>query len=208
MPSIQRPTQNFISQAKHGDYNAVDYSARRHKWSITKKPNWYAPESAKVTSIGNSGDCGLRIELTSIDKRRRYGFCHNERAYVKVGQKVVRGQLVGKMGFTGLTVPKGEGGRHLHQVCLSGNRYQYPPNLVNTGFRSYPKGYPKTVTVTATPYLNIREKPTTKSKDLGNYKKGASVVVIDLVKGQKIGKTNMWYRTSEGKYIWSGGTKG
>lgn len=206
MAGIQVPTQNPISQGLHGAYRAVDYSPRKSKVSLTRRPQIYACEDGKITAYGSSGDCGNRLELTSADGKRRYGFCHLEKAYVKKGKQVVRGQLIGKMGHTGKTIPKGIFGTHLHQVCLTGGKYIYPPTLTNALFRSYKLGYPKTVT--AATNLNIREKPTTKSDVVKLLRKGTKVKVVASVNGQKVGKTNDWFKIKSGQYIWSGGVKG
>lgn len=138
MASIQAPTKNHRSQGKHGQFNAVDYSARKYRYlPWPKRPQIYAVEDGKITSYKPSGNCGNRMELVSTDGKRRWGHCHLEKPYVKVGTKVKRGQLIGKMGYTGLTIPKGEGGRHLHLVCYTGGKYVYPPTLINTSFRIY-----------------------------------------------------------------------
>lgn len=122
---MQAITKNRITQAKHGQYNAVDYS-----WS--PDPDFYAPEDGKVTLIDVSGDCGNRLWLDG--NTGRHGFCHIEKYYVKVGQVVKRGQKLAKMGYTGLTIPKGPDGRHVHQVLFRSGKYVYPPDYINEGF--------------------------------------------------------------------------
>ena len=136
MPQIQPPTNNTISQGIHGRYNAVDYRART-RWSPTmNRKNIYAVEDGKITSYAYSGTMGNRLELTSTDGRRRWGMGHLERAIVTSGN-VKRGQLIGVMGHTGYTIPKGYYGTHLHLVCLSNGSYVYPPTLINPGFSVY-----------------------------------------------------------------------
>ena len=143
MPQIQAPTDNSISQGRHGNYNAVDYRART-RWSPTmNRKNIYAVEDGTITSYRYAGTMGNRLELTSADGKRRWGMGHLERAIVTNG-KVVRGQLIGIMGNTGYTIPSGYYGTHLHLVCLTGGKYVYPPTLMNTPFRIYkPLAMPK-----------------------------------------------------------------
>ena len=128
---MQAITKNPISNKKHGKYNAVDYSPRTRylkRW----RPTFYAPSDGKITAYGKSGDCGNRLELTTVS--RRHGFCHLEKSLVKVGQKVKRGQAIGIMGYTGLTIPKGVGGIHVHWVMHKDGKYIYPPSLINQKF--------------------------------------------------------------------------
>lgn len=116
------PTTNRITQTKHGNYNAVDYSA-------SPNATFYAPEDGKITAYGASGTCGNRLELTAGSNR--HGFCHLERSLVSVGQWVKKGQAIGVMGYTGYTIPSGPAGRHLHWVINRNGAYIYPPSLVN-----------------------------------------------------------------------------
>jgi murein DD-endopeptidase MepM/ murein hydrolase activator NlpD len=207
MAEIQAPTKNYVSQGKHGKFNAVDYAARTSRLiPVMNSRNIYAVEDGTITAYAYAGTMGNRLELTSTDKKRRWGHGHLEKSYVKVGQKVVRGQLIGVMGHTGLTKPSGYYGIHLHLVCLTGGKYVYPPTLMKASFRGYALGYPKTVKTTDR--LNVREKPTTKSKVTTVLNKGTAVKVVAAVKGESVSKNNKWYKTSSGKYIWSGATKG
>lgn len=120
---MRAPTTNPITQGRHGQYNAVDYSAR-------PDTTIYAPEAGKVTFYANAGDCGNNMQLQGAG--RRHGFCHLERALVSVGQQVQEGQPIGIMGYTGLTIPAGPNGRHLHWVIQKGGVYVYPPSLITS----------------------------------------------------------------------------
>lgn len=122
---MRAPTANAVSQGKHGTYNAVDYRS-------VPDANIYAPEDGKVVSYAYNGDCGNNMQIDGATGR--HGFCHLERATVSVGQQVKKGQVVGIMGYTGLTIPAGAGGRHLHWVLRRGNTYVYPPDYVNEPF--------------------------------------------------------------------------
>lgn len=123
---MRPPTSNPVTQTKHGDYTAVDYSSR-------PDPNIYAPEDGKVTFYGVAGNCGNNLQIQSGN--RRHGFCHLQEALVSAGQLVRKGQIVGVMGYTGLTIPSGPNGRHLHWVInIGGSTYVYPPSLVTEPF--------------------------------------------------------------------------
>ena len=123
---MQLISTNRTSQGKHGTYNAVDISP-------DPDPDYYAPEDGTITALGDSGTCGLRLELTG--PTGRHGFCHNEKIFVKVGDKVKRGQRLAKMGYTGYTQPDNDpAGTHVHWVINKGGIYVYPPSLVNQSF--------------------------------------------------------------------------
>lgn len=117
---MRAPTTNAITQGQHGNYNAVDYSPY-------PDPNIYAPEDGTV-SVFTDPTCGNAMHLQGATGR--HGFCHLETYAVRSGS-VVKGQILGKMGYTGYTIPSGPGGRHLHWVLYRNGAYVYPPTLVN-----------------------------------------------------------------------------
>lgn len=144
MASIQRPTRNYVTQGKHGRYNAVDFAGRSSRYiPVMNRRNIYSPEDGKVTAYGPSGTCGNRLEITSKDKKRRHGMCHLSARKVRVGATVKRGQLVGVMGYSGYTRPSGYFGTHLHWVIRVGSKYVYPLTLVNKTFRIWKPAPPK-----------------------------------------------------------------
>lgn len=129
---MQTISQNKITQEKHGQFNAVDIG-RYDTNGLVTDTDYYAPEDGVITAWGDSGTCGLRLVLEGANGR--HGFCHNESSYVKVGDRVKRGQKLGKMGYTGLTVPDDvPAGTHVHWVILKNGVYLYPINLVNESF--------------------------------------------------------------------------
>lgn len=59
--------------------------------------------------------------------------------------------------------------------------------------------------------LNIRLKPNTKSKVLGQLAKNEKIRAYNLVSGEKVGKNDKWIKIKYNKksaYIWSGGVSG
>lgn len=123
---MQAPTNNSISQGKHGTYNAVDYDDNPDL-------NIYAPEDGTITAQFTDVRCGNAMQLTGATGR--HGFCHLEKYEVANGARVTRGQKIGVMGYTGYTEPKGINGRHLHWVLYRNGVYVYPPSLVNETFK-------------------------------------------------------------------------
>ena len=127
---MQAPTLNRITQAQHGASKAVDHSAK-------DDPYIYAPENGTIDSYQQRGsdknDAGNCLRMTG--SKGLHQFAHLERSYVKKGDKVVRGQKIAKMGYTGYTIPSGPAGAHLHYWILTPNGYIYPPKLYKDKFR-------------------------------------------------------------------------
>lgn len=82
-----------------------------------------APFSGTVTATGQMGsgtnDAGLAVDIVSSQFKVR--LCHLNSISVKVGQNVSEGQEIGRMGYTGYTIPKGIGGTHCHIVLWVNN---------------------------------------------------------------------------------------
>jgi murein DD-endopeptidase MepM/ murein hydrolase activator NlpD len=65
--------------------------------------------SGRVVSTGNAGGYGLAIELEHDNPRRRTLYAHLSELYVKPGDRVRQGEVIGRVGSTGLST-----GPHLH----------------------------------------------------------------------------------------------
>ena len=63
----------------------------------------------QVLSSGLAGGYGLAIELEHREPRRRTLYGHLSEFYVKAGQSVQQGEVIGRVGSTGLST-----GPHLH----------------------------------------------------------------------------------------------
>jgi murein DD-endopeptidase MepM/ murein hydrolase activator NlpD len=118
-------TSNKITQGQHGNFNAVDYSAK-------PDPIAYAPEDVTFVSYGNNGDCGNNLKVRGASGV--HGFCHIEEIYIQPGQTVKAGERLFKMGYTGKTDPVGPNGRHAHQVLNVNGVYIYPLDKINEPF--------------------------------------------------------------------------
>ncbi|HEX6133243.1 MAG TPA: M23 family metallopeptidase [Longimicrobiales bacterium] len=83
-----------------------------------------ASANGRVASAGHRGDYGLLVEIDhGHGVRTRYA--HLSRAAVKVGQIVQRGQEIGAVGSTGLSV-----GPHLHYEVLVNGRQTNPRRYI------------------------------------------------------------------------------
>jgi len=128
------PTGNPITQTSHGTTKAVDNSAR-------PDPTVYAQEDAVVDSYQRRGsgklDAGNCLRLRGASGL--WQDAHLERSLVSTGQRVVAGQAVAIMGYTGYTIPSGAGGRHLHSWLQKPNgQYVYPPSAYTEPFGGKP----------------------------------------------------------------------
>jgi len=65
--------------------------------------------SGRVVSSGLAGGYGIAIELEHSAPRRRTLYGHLSELYVKAGQTVLQGEVIGRVGSTGLST-----GPHLH----------------------------------------------------------------------------------------------
>lgn len=78
----------------------------------------YAPHSGTVTAVGQMGsgtnNAGLAVDITGGRYKSRMG--HLDSYSVKVGQVVKEGQEIGRMGYTGYTIPAGKNGTHTHWI--------------------------------------------------------------------------------------------
>lgn len=129
---MQAISANRITQAQHGTSKAVDYSP-----TGPSGDGIYAPEDAIFDSYmqrgTGTGDAGNALRIRGANGLHQFGHC--ETSYIKAGDKVKRGQLIAKMGYTGYTIPKGPAGAHCHWWILRDNgTYVYPPSIVNEGF--------------------------------------------------------------------------
>ena len=98
-----------------------DFGWRVHplfgKWLMHAGRDLAAPEgtpvvaalSGTVVSSGLAGGYGIAVELEHLSPRRRTLYGHLSEIYVKRGHKVRQGEVIGRVGSTGLST-----GPHLH----------------------------------------------------------------------------------------------
>jgi murein DD-endopeptidase MepM/ murein hydrolase activator NlpD len=83
-----------------------------------------ASASGRVTNAGSKGDYGLLVEIDhgqGVVTR----YAHLSRTAVRVGQKVERGDAIGTVGTSGMSV-----GPHLHYEVLVNGRHSDPRNFI------------------------------------------------------------------------------
>lgn len=96
--------------SRHGGYTPYGFYNKHlgYDYGVAIGHSVKAPESGKITAVGNSGanSVGLYVYL---DGKYSHRFLHLSKQTVKVGQTVKEGQEIGKTGNTGFTT-----GPHLH----------------------------------------------------------------------------------------------
>lgn len=114
-----RPATTVVTLG-YGVYGVAGYTAASPHagvdFSYSPDDNIYAPEDAEVTFVGELGTAGQATDLVAGSHKHR--MCHQSAIYVSVGQRVTKGQVIGKMGDTGYAF-----GKHLHWVMwVNGSR--------------------------------------------------------------------------------------
>lgn len=114
-----RPSAGWISQDFHSAHMAVDI-VDAYRSPIL------APEDGTITYTGQMGsgtnDAGLVVQIGDTSSRA-HRLCHLDEILVSNGQRVSKGQIVGRMGFTGYTQPDNVvAGTHLHWVMWDNGR--------------------------------------------------------------------------------------
>lgn len=101
--------------------NSSSFGFRLHPilgiWRLHAGQDLAAPEgtpvvaalSGRVVSSGLAGGYGLAIEIEHANPRRRTLYGHLSELYVKPGERVRQGEVIGRVGSTGLST-----GPHLH----------------------------------------------------------------------------------------------
>jgi murein DD-endopeptidase MepM/ murein hydrolase activator NlpD len=126
-PSIY-PTRGYVSSTfSNSRWHPILDRPRAHA-GIDIVANTGTPvvssANGRVASVGHRGDYGLLIQVDhghGVSTR----YAHLSRASVKVGQVVQRGQQIGAVGSTGLSV-----GPHLHYEVLVNGRQTNPRRYI------------------------------------------------------------------------------
>lgn len=121
-------SNGFVTQGFSAAHPAVDLAYANGDLSYNSPI--YAPESGKVTYVGQMGsgtlDAGLVVQITNGNRVHR--LCHLASYSVSVGQQVTEGQQVARMGYSGYVIDAQgrvgtKAGTHLHQVMeINGQR--------------------------------------------------------------------------------------
>lgn len=97
-----------ISQDYGGDHNGIDIAAAAGTPIL-------AAMDGKVESVYYDNLGGNQIILNHFANKKT-GYAHLTDTFVKVGDKVTRGQKIGTVGWTGYVIPASPAGAHLHFV--------------------------------------------------------------------------------------------
>lgn len=76
----------------------------------------FAVESGVIKFVGKKNDCGNKIVI-SHDEDVESNYCHLKKIFIKKGEKVTKGKLIGVVGNSGRTT-----GPHLHYEVRFKNR--------------------------------------------------------------------------------------
>lgn len=116
---MRSSTGGRVSQGFSSAHQAVDI-VNAYKSPLA------SPINGTVRYVGPKGsgtlNAGNVVEIVSGNQMHR--LCHLASAVVVTGQTVKEGQLVGYMGFSGYTVPRGIAGTHLHHILEIAGRRQ------------------------------------------------------------------------------------
>jgi hypothetical protein len=166
---------------------------------------------ATTAWIGRSA--GKTIILNHPDVFSLYGHCSE--IYVKPGQAVKKGQLIGKSGDTGYTF-----GAHLHfEILPNGFIWQTqkyygranPLNYITKTIATVEPALTASQRV-ATSVVNYRPEPNTSKAWTKQFQPGDVLNFVGFVRGENVpenGKANnIWFRGTGGGYIHSSGVKG
>lgn len=111
---------------KANHHGGVDIGAPRGTEILAAKSG-----TVSISKTGYNGGYGNYIEIKHPDgTRTRYG--HNTKNLVKVGQKVVQGQVIATMGSTGRAT-----GSHVHFEVRDSNGKQLEDNVFYNIYRNY-----------------------------------------------------------------------
>ena len=115
--SITLPVDSVkITQNSYAWHMALDFAQ-------TENNNIYSVDKGKVIFVGWLGDYGKHIEILH-ENGFISTYSHLNGYKVKVGDEVIKGQLIGKLGNTGNST-----GPHLHFEIMNENRQRMNPNF-------------------------------------------------------------------------------
>lgn len=110
------PSPCRITQGLHW-YNAIDFSNAKCGEPV------FAAAGGAAQRVGYTSLGGNYVRILHPNGVVTY-YGHLSRAAVAAGTKVYQGQIIGYVGYSGITVPAGPGGCHLHfDVRFAGNPF-------------------------------------------------------------------------------------
>ena len=121
LPSPGNGDSRLLFPVAGDAFNSSGFGWRLHpilgSWLMHAGRDFAAPEgtpvvaalSGRVLTSGLAGGYGIAIELEHVDPLRRTLYGHLSEIYVRPGQQVRQGEVIGRVGSTGLST-----GPHLH----------------------------------------------------------------------------------------------
>ncbi len=107
------PVPRYITQPFHRGHEAIDIGSSYGHPIV-------AAAAGVVTQTGwANGGCGLHVYIAH-GSNLYTGYCHMSTILVRPGQKVARGQIIGRIGLTGITT-----GPHVHFMVSRGQAFSY-----------------------------------------------------------------------------------
>lgn len=164
--------------------------------------------SRKLTTDDYGNYVKIFHGLDSKGRRMETLHAHFDEVVVFEGQPVKEGELIGFSDSKGNST-----GHHDHAelrangVCINPNTFDYSfkgtmgPDLKVVNFKGSVE-----VEVVVSEGLNIRSTFSKQGKIIKLLKKGSKFEAIGYCEGESISGNNLWWRTKDNVFIWSGGT--
>lgn len=167
----------------------------------------YAPHNGTVVDVKTSASGGTGRYLTiDLDDGRRTRSLHLSEIWVTVGQRVARGQQVGRTGASANGSNWGVGA-HVHQTLWAGHYYAFGKDAT-IDFAPFvgPDAIAGNQRVTGPNGANGREQPTTASPISGDMLAPGVVGNFNgWIDGENVQGNTVWFRGTSGRWFWSGG---
>jgi hypothetical protein len=163
----------------------------------------YAVESGRVTytRTTNNGPTGRYIEYV-LDDGRTTRSLHLSEVWVKPGDRVSRGQQIGKTGASGNGSDWGYGA-HVHQTLWPGAAWAAP----TLDFEKYVGGGPVAGNqrVVGPNGANARSQPNTSGAPVDFLQPGIVGNFVGWIHGESVSGNSVWFKGTSGNWFWSGG---
>jgi hypothetical protein len=127
---------------------------------------------------------------------------------VFVGQSVKEGELIGYSDSKGNST-----GGHDHSelringICIDPNKFDYSfKGTAGKPQTIFLYTNPVEVTVNVVEGVNVRNSPNRTSSKIKILKKGSKFISTGYIEGELVNSNNLWWKTSDNLFVWSGGT--
>lgn len=167
----------------------------------------YAPYNGTVVDLKTSNTSATGRYLTiDLDDGRRTRSLHLSEIWVTVGQRVVRGQQVGRTGASANGSDWGVGA-HVHQTLWAGWYYAFGKDAT-INFENYvgAEQIAGNQRVAGANGANGRAEPSSQSALVGDMLAPGTVGNFNgWIHGENVQGNSVWFRGTSGRWFWSGG---